>query len=246
VTEWNPAQYAKNARYVAELGLPVVALLNPQKAERILDLGCGDGALTLELQKLGCAVVGVDASDKMVAAAQALGLNALTIDGQQLLFAEEFDAVFTNAALHWMKDHHAVANGAWRALKPGGRFVGEFGGHGNIQKIVTAIENALAARNIVIASPWHFPDTNKFRAVLESAGFVIEHMELFARPTPLPADLETWLGTFAKTWLAALPVAEQQPFMNEVSAELRSDLCDAHGQWTIDHVRLRFIATKPV
>jgi len=244
MTDWDPARYAEQARYVAELGLPVVTLLNPQRGERILDLGCGDGALTQKLQEFGCEVIGIDASAEMVAAVQALNLNALTIDAQQLAFAEEFDAVFSNAALHWMKDHDAVLRGVWLALKPGGRFVGEFGGQGNVQKIVNAINSALARRNISIDGPWNFPAADKFQSQLETAGFTIDYLELFPRPTPLPADLATWLRMFAQNFLAAVPANDQPAFIEEVSGELRKSLCDKQGNWTIDHVRLRFSAHR--
>ena len=120
---WNPEHYARNAGFVAELGLPVVELLNPQPGERILDLGCGDGVLTEKLAALGCQVVGVDSSPAQIAAAQARGLDAHVVDAQRLTFDAEFDAVFSNAALHWMRKPDEVIAGVWRALEPGGRFV---------------------------------------------------------------------------------------------------------------------------
>lgn len=156
---WNPEQYAENARFVYDLGIPVVELLSPQLGERILDLGCGDGALTVKLLKLGCEVVGVDSSPEMVAAARALGLDARIMSGQTLQFDNEFDAVFSNAALHWMKEPETVIDGVWRALKPNGRFVGEFGGYGNVSAIVTAIESALTSRGLAVPSPWFFPSS---------------------------------------------------------------------------------------
>src|SRR6266705_5788747 len=123
---WDANRYSENARFVSDLGMPVVELLAPRAGERILDLGCGDGSLTTKLVELGCQVVGVDASPAMVAAAQALGLDARVMDGQSLPFAQEFDAVFSNAALHWMPQVDTVIAGVWRSLKPGGRFVGEW------------------------------------------------------------------------------------------------------------------------
>ena len=135
---WNPEQYGKNARFVSDLGMPVVDLLSPQSGERILDLGCGDGALSLKLVELGCKVVGVDSSAEMIRAAHSLGLDAHVVDGQSLPYDNEFDAVFSNAALHWMKEPEKVIAGVWRALRPGGRFVGEFGGYGNAATIFTA------------------------------------------------------------------------------------------------------------
>ena len=148
---WNARQYADNARFVTDLGMPVVELLAPRPGERILDLGCGDGPLTAKLAALGCSVVGVDGSPAMVAAARALGLDARVMDGQALSFDGEFDAVFSNAALHWMKRGEAVIEGVWRALKPGGRFVGEFGGRDNVGAIVAALNAASARRGMADA-----------------------------------------------------------------------------------------------
>jgi len=139
---WDPDRYACNARFVADLGEPVVDLLAPQPGERILDLGCGDGALTERLVALGAAVVGVDASDDQVAAARGRGLDARVMDGARLSFADEFDAVFSNAAMHWMRDLAAVAAGVKRALRPGGRFVGEMGGAENVAKVSEALLSA--------------------------------------------------------------------------------------------------------
>ena len=147
---WDPEGYAKNARFVSDLGGPVVELLAPRAGERVLDLGCGDGALTAKLAAMGCEVVGVDSSAQQIAAARALGLDARVVDCQNLAFDSEFDAVFSNAALHWMKRPDDVIAGVWRALKPGGRFVAEFGGFGCVVKIRTALIAALNRRGIEI------------------------------------------------------------------------------------------------
>ena len=242
---WNPDQYAENARFVSELGLPVVELLSPQSGERILDLGCGDGALTIKVQSFGCEVVGIDSSPEMVAAARALGLDARVMDGQTLQFDNEFDAVFSNAALHWMKNPETVVDGIWRALKPGGRFVGEFGGYGNVATIVTAIESTLASRGTVVANPWFFPRPNEYAELLETRGFKVETITLFSRPTPLPRDVGGWLETFAQPYSSVLPTAARPSFIAKVVEALHPVLCDANGKWEADYVRLRFSAKKP-
>jgi trans-aconitate methyltransferase len=242
---WDPAQYAEHARFVSDLGIPVVELLAPKPGEHILDLGCGDGALTLKLTRLGCTVVGVDASPEMVAAAQSLGLTVQVMDGQRLPFIDEFDAVFSNAALHWMKQPKAVIAGVWLALNPGGRFVAEFGGYGNVATIIAAIEAALSSRGMTVASPWFFPRPEEYRGLLEVIGFEVNTIVLIPRPTPLPGDMSGWLETFAQPYTAALPTNQTGGFISEVVEALRPMLCDADGNWHADYVRLRFFATKP-
>ncbi|WP_074927832.1 class I SAM-dependent methyltransferase [Nitrosomonas eutropha] len=242
---WNPEQYAENGRFVSDLGMPVAELLSAQFGERILDLGCGDGALTIKLQRLGCEVVGVDSSLEMVAAARALGVDAQVMDGQKLQFNNEFNAVFSNAALHWMKDAEAVIRGVWRALKPGGRFVGELGGYGNISAIVTNIESALAIRGLAIPDPWFFPHSEEYRRLLEVSGFVVHDLELISRPTLLPGDVGAWIETFAQPFTAALASDERSEFIAEIVESSRPVLCDINGNWKADYIRLRFSATKP-
>jgi SAM-dependent methyltransferase len=228
--------------------MPVVELLAPRKGERVLDLGCGDGVLTARLVALGSQVAGVDGSASMVDAARALGLDARVMDGQALTFDREFDAVFSNAALHWMKQPRSVIDGVFRALKPGGRFVGELGGHGNVATIVTALEAALRARGVDPGplNPWYFPTDEQYRALLSARGFLVRTCTLFPRLTPLPGDVVGWLETFAQRFAAALPEPERPAFFRSVMEACRPTLCDADGRWNADYVRLRFSATRPV
>jgi trans-aconitate methyltransferase len=244
---WDPERYARNARFVSELGTAVVELLAPKPGERILDLGCGDGVLTKKLQELGCHVVGVDGSAAQVAAARAIGVDARVMDGRQLSFHEEFDAVFSNAALHWMKEADAVIGGVWRALKLGGRFVAECGGYRCVAKIEAALVKGLDRRGIDGASrnPWYFPTADEYRRRLEAQAFDVNYIALIPRPTPLPGDIEGWLETFALNFTEILPRQERAGFLREVKETLKPDLCDGAGQWTADYVRLRFAARKP-
>ncbi len=244
---WDPERYARNARFVAELGSGVVELLAPAPGERILDLGCGDGALTEKLVAIGCSVVGVDGSAEQIATAKALGLDAHVMDGQALTFENEFDAVFSNAALHWMKQPDAVIAGVWRALKPGGRFVAEMGGGDNVGQIRRAVIAALAARGIDGAAldPWYFPTVDEYRAKLEAGGFVVRSIELFDRPTPLPGALAGWLDTFAEPLLAGVAPVERAAVKEEVAQSLAPSLRRPDGGWFADYVRLRFAADKP-
>jgi SAM-dependent methyltransferase len=244
---WNPDRYARTAAFVPALGLPVLELLDPQPGERILDLGCGDGVLTEKLASLGCQVVGVDSSAAQVAAAQARGLDARVVDARELPFEAEFDAVFSNAALHWIRPPDSVIAGVWRALEPGGRFVGELGGAGNIAQVLAALAVVLARRGIPMqqASPWYFPDEAEYRGRLEQAGFVVTSMERFPRPTPLPGDVGDWLETFAGSFLGIFPEPERAQVIDEVRELLRPRLLNGDGVWVLDYVRLRFAATKP-
>ncbi|HLT01465.1 MAG TPA: methyltransferase domain-containing protein [Geminicoccaceae bacterium] len=244
---WRADQYATHARYVAELGAPLIDLLAPRPGERILDLGCGDGALTERLAALGCSVLGVDSAPEMVAAARRRGLDAYVGDGEDLRFAAEFDAVFSNAALHWMRDADAVLRGVRRALKPGGRFVGEFGGHGNVAAITVALVAVLDRRGLDgrAAIPWYFPSAEAYAARLENHGFAVDRIELIPRPTPLPTDMAGWLETFAGSIFGRLPEEQRGAARDEVLELLRPCLCDEQGRWTADYVRLRFAAHVP-
>ena len=241
---WDPRGYDRHARFVSDLGAPLLEWLAPRLGERVLDLGCGDGVLTAQLVERGCEVVAVDASAEFVAAACARGLDARVMDGQRLTFAGQFDAVFSNAALHWMRDADAVIEGVARALRPAGRFVAEMGGHGNVATIVAALQAELEVRGVDAAAcnPWYFPTPEDYAARLRAGGFVVTRIELVPRPTPLPGDIGGWLVTFAGSYAAALPASERAAFLAAVAARLAGSLRDAEGRWTADYVRLRFAA----
>jgi SAM-dependent methyltransferase len=239
---WDAADYASNARFVSDLGAPVLELLQPRAGERILDLGCGDGALTEQVAGSGAAVVGVDTAADMLAAARARGLDVHYADARALPFAAEFDAVFSNAVLHWVPDIAPVLRGVHRALRPGGRFVGEFGGHGCVAAVCTALRAVAAARRIDLILPWNFMTPDDFEAALADAHFEPVVVRLIPRPTPLPSGMAAWLRTFAGWAFDALPPAQRDEAFAETVALLRPSLCDARGRWTADYTRLRFAA----
>jgi len=243
---WDPKRYDKNARFVSDLGAPVLALLNPQPGERILDLGCGDGPLTQQLVDIGCDVLGIDASPEQIEAAQQLGLNVQVMDGHNLTFEREFDAVFSNATLHWLTRPDEVLAGVYKSLKLGGRFVAEFGGDGNVATVVAAVTQVLATRGINAGehNPWYFPSINEYRERLEKNNFDVHSIELIGRPTLIPGDIAGWLETFAESFLVAVPASERATLLDELRECLRPDLCDGSGNWTVDYMRLRFAASK--
>jgi trans-aconitate methyltransferase len=243
---WSAGSYDTHARFVSDLASGVVGWLEPQAGERILDLGCGDGVLTAELTAAGAQVVGVDSSEDFITAARGRGIDARLMDGQALDFTAEFDAVFSNAALHWMTDADGVVRGVARALKPGGRFVAEFGGHGNVAAIVTAL-CAVAARrggDAGLAHPWYFPAVAPYQALLERHGFTVKRIALIPRPVVLKTGMAEWLMLFRKPFFAQFG-ADADSALSETVELLRPALCDADGNWTADYVRLRVEAVKP-
>lgn len=249
-TRWDPSLYATNASFVPALGAAVLDLLAPRAGERVLDLGCGDGVLTQKLVAAGCDVVGVDADPAMVAAAKAKGIDARLADARALEFDAEFDAVFTNAALHWVGQPDVVTAGVKRALKPGGRYVGEFGGHANIAAIRTALIAVLARHGFPSAGAEtsYYPTAEAFRAVLEAGGFVVDSCAIIPRPTPLPASgMAGWLETFRGGFIdaAGVPDAFKDQIIAETVELLKPALQAADGQWIADYVRIRFSAHLP-
>jgi SAM-dependent methyltransferase len=242
---WETEGYLANAAFVPALGSAVFDLLAPRAGERILDLGCGEGSLTEQIAATGAVVIGVDASEDFAAAARARGLDVRIGDGEALTFEHEFDAVFSNAAMHWMLRPDRVIEGVRRALKPGGRFVAEFGGHACVAAVHTALRAVLARRGVETISPWYFPTDVEYRGQLEAGGFVVQYIALIPRPTPLPTGMAGWLATFGSPMFGQLPEGERADAAREVEQLLRPALCDTAGHWTADYVRLRFAATLP-
>lgn len=251
---WSASDYATNAAFVPELGAAALALLNPQPGELILDLGCGDGVLTEKITAAGARTIGLDSSEAMVEAARARGLEAYVADAESGLAGHaerfgRFDAAFSNAALHWMTEAHAVAAGMFAVLRDGGRFAGEMGGAGNLKTIRAALRAELEERGYRLPAedPAWYPDPESFAKVYCGAGFVELRAELIERPTPLPAGVAGWVRTFRTGLLDTLMVPEWERGMIAAAVEARveGELRRPDGSWTADYVRLRFWMKRP-
>lgn len=248
-SRWSADDYANNARFVADHGSPVLGLLAARAGEDILDVGCGDGALTLRIAATGAHVVGIDASAELVAAAQAAGVDAVVGDAQTMTYEAAFDAVFSNAALHWMLAADQVAARMFAALRPGGRLAVEFGGFGNIGAIRTALTAVMARHGFTDADPGqYYPTVEAYTEVLSGAGFVAVAAELIPRQTLLPAGMAEWMRTFRQGFLDAngVPPDTAATIIAEACALLEPALRDpGTGRWYADYVRLRVSARRP-
>ena len=240
-SKWDAADYARVGAFVSELGGAALELLDPQPGERILDVGCGEGTLTKKIAERGATVLGIDNSPEMVAAAQANGVDAQLLAAEAIAFSEEFDAAFSNAALHWVLAKEQAAAATFRALRPGGRFVGEMGGEGNLEKLREALDDELIGRGYrppSEAGNW-YASPEEFAEVYEEAGFRDVDARLIERPTPIDHGIAAWVTAFRKGWLdrALVPEGER--------AEIADAVADRVGSNMADYVRLRFIMRKP-
>ncbi len=243
---WSASTYDEHARFVSDLAGGVLDWLAPRPGERILDLGCGDGVLTAQLADAGAEVVGIDASEDFVRTCKARGLDVRLMDGEALTFNGEFDAVFSNAALHWMTKPERVIAGVKRALKSKGRFVAEFGGHGNVAAITTALEAVARHHGVdsALAHPWFFPSVEIYREMLEAQGFAVKRIALIPRPTPLKTGMAAWLRLFNTPFFKQFGDGFDAA-VTETEQLLSLALRDARGNWTADYVRLRVEAVNP-
>ncbi len=246
---WNTELYEARHSFVWQMGQGLVQLLEPKKSEQILDLGCGTGQLTARIAESGAQTIGLDSSPDMIGQARQNypTLRFILADASKMQFSEEFDAIFSNAALHWMLDAQRVANAMANALKTGGRFVAELGGKGNIGHIEEALRTVLTRYNGNAALPvkTYFPSVGAYATVLESAGLEVRSAQLFDRPTPLEGEegMANWLRQFS--WYNFEPIAAQQreEALAEVVSSLRRSLYK-DAAWSADYRRLRVLAVK--
>jgi len=245
---WDPQAYGKNGAFVHSLAGGVLEWLAAKPNERILDLGCGDGQLTTRIAATGALVVGVDASPEMVLSARGRSIVAEEAFAESLPHEDSiFDAVFSNAALHWVRDQDAMMTEVHRVLKPGGRFVAEMGGQGNIAAIRVALMAVLARHGYADREDGvnYYPTPHSYTRRLAHHGFTVQQIALIPRPTPLPeSGMTAWLRTFRRGVLESLPEGIRDTVVEETAALLKPALCDEEGNWVADYVRLRFVATR--
>ncbi len=249
--QWNADRYDRQHGFVSQYGESLIDWLAPQPGDRILDLGCGTGHLTAKIAATGAMVSGIDADPVMIAAAQQSypHIPFAIADARQFQSDEPLDAVFSNATLHWIQPPDAVIQCVAQALKPGGRFVVEFGGKGNVQAIESALFQALKTLGYADCdrwNPWYFPSISNYASRLEQHGLEVTQAMLFDRPTPLRdgnAGLGNWLQMFANGILAHVPADIQTQAIHQVETALKPTLY-REGGWIADYRRLRLVAQK--
>jgi trans-aconitate 2-methyltransferase len=250
---WNATLYENKHSFVWQYGTDLIDLLSPRTGEKILDLGCGTGQLTDIIAATGAEVVGIDRSPAMIAKAKENypDIQFLVADGANFSFPEPFDAIFSNAALHWIKPPEAAIACIWQALKADGRFIAEFGGKGNVEQIIAAIDLALKKSGCQLQSelnPWYFASIGEYATLLEQQGFEVTHASLLARPTKLAGGemgLRNWLEMFASSLLSIVSPSTKVDIMTEIEKQLRSILY-RDGSWVADYKRIRVVATKKI
>lgn len=249
--KWDAELYDNKHAFVSQYGQGVLALLDAKPGERILDLGCGTGDLAKQIQEQGAEVTGIDASPDMIAKAKAKypELNFSVANGTDFRFAEPFDAVFTNAVLHWIHDADGVIKSVYNVLKPGGRFVGEFGGKDNNKLMLAAASTVLRAYGYIkgdIIIPWYFPSTAEYATRLEAGGFRVTFTSHFDRPTLLQDGrhgIAKWFHMFGSSLFQQIPAGQLPQILNEIT-ELLQPSNEVDGQWYADYKRLRYVAIK--
>ena len=248
--KWDAELYDDKHSFVWKLAAGVLELLDAKPGERILDLGCGTGHLTAKIAGTGAHAVGVDRSPEMIRQARQKypALRFEVMDAREIALDGNFDAVFSNATLHWINEPERVIAGIRESLRPGGRFVAEFGGKGNTCELVKAVERAWAKLGLAgpAPHPWYYPSLAEYAGLLEQHGFGVTHAMLFDRPTPLDdgeRGLRNWLKMFGGAFVEGLPEATREPLRAEIERELRPKLFRG-DRWVMDYRRLRVVANR--
>ncbi len=241
MSAWDATRYQAQHSFVWRFGASLLESLKPQAGERILDVGCGTGQLTAEIARSGATVIGLDKSAEMLAEARKNYPDLTFVQGNAagFHFPEPFDAVFSNAVLHWVKDAEGAVKSISQALRPGGRFIAEFGGHGNIATVLAALR-VVFGPDADQRSPWYYPSIGEYAPILERHGFEVRDASLFDRPTPLEGEdgLANWLRMFTGTYLRDLPADRADEAVGQLVDHLRPAFYQ-DGVWTVDYRRIR-------
>ncbi|PLS03766.1 class I SAM-dependent methyltransferase [Neobacillus cucumis] len=247
---WNANLYDGKHSFVSMYGESLFELLAPQKGEKILDLGCGTGDLAKQLSEYGAEMTGVDKSEKMIEQARNKypDIKFIVQDATELEFHHEFDAVFSNAALHWIKQPREALTCIYNCLKQGGRFVAEFGGKGNIRSISDEIINQIEAENLpfnIKKFPWFFPSIAEYTSLMEQAGFRVTFAQHVDRPTPLEgkSGVTNWIHMFGGSMLDGFSDDQKHRIIAKVEDNLRKVIFK-DGNWVADYKRIRVIGIK--
>ena len=247
---WNAQDYTRDFSFVHQYGEDVLGLLTAQPGSFVVDVGCGNGALTERLAQAGYRALGIDASPDMLAKARALhpGLAFRQADALSFTLPEKADALFSNAVFHWIdadKQPLLLANLS-RALRPGGELVCEFGGCGCAERVHTALEHAFAARSLAYPRVFYFPTIGEYAPLLEQAGLTVTHAFLFDRPTPQngPDGLKSWIRMFVTAPFAGMAPDMADAIIDDAVSEAQAQLLRPDGTWIVDYVRIRLRAVK--
>lgn len=247
---WNASLYDDKHRFVSDYGTALLDLLDVKEGETILDLGCGTGALTEKIHRLGATVIGIDKSQNMIAMAKEKypSLSFFVKDVTEMDYVETFDAVFSNAVLHWVKDAEKALQKIFQSLKRNGRFVAEFGGKDNIRSITSEIRVQFQERGLPWSDdriPWYFPSIGEYTSLMEKVGFRVVFAAHFDRPTKLDgADgLKHWLAMFTGSIFDGVENELKEAIWTSVENRLQNTLY-RDGQWTVDYKRIRVIGIK--
>jgi 2-isopropylmalate synthase len=242
---WDADKYNKHANFVSNLALPVIELLAPKENETILDLGCGDGTLALEIEKFNTKVIAIDLSPSMISKTQDKGIESYVMNVNDMPFENQFDAVFSNAVLHWVTEPQKAIKKISTTLKTNGRFIAEFGGDGNIRYLTDAMKNVFQDHPEYgeYHNPWYFPSDIEYKKILEENGFKVEYIEIIPRPTKID-DIGNWIDIFANGIISKLSVKQQNDFKCEIRKILEPKIYNQKDGWVADYVRLRLKAIK--
>ncbi len=250
---WKVNLYNKKHAFVYQYGEELICFLDPKPDELILDLGCGSGQLTNEIAKTGAEVIGIDSSEEMIQYArnEYPELQFFVKDATDFQFKKPFDAIFSNAVLHWVTDKKSAVLTMYNNLKKGGRLVVEFGGKGNVDAIIKGIKKALVDKGYIQNSKiekWFFPSVSEYTGLLEENGFEVQYAHLFDRPTELVDDkigLKEWIEMFGASFFIGIPEKDKNEILEEVKKNVWNK-CFKDGKWYADYRRIRIIAKKIV